>query len=210
MLPWLLGRCSLQLRKSHACANMVFPRTERVFILKHFSHRNCLLLFMKHLAMLSLKIGVWWAVSWRWIVGPLFFWGENAERYQNILTQLSSLLEEIKQIVGFKIMGQRPTLRTQLPYCKSYLMSVLLGVAFGHRDLQTLTRQTSSCRSVSKKEVIRITHEVWRKWNLILNRLLPTLTQKHFAKSHGTHWKGWMLVFEKVVDIFSICHKAVL
>jgi hypothetical protein len=34
--PWLLGRCSRQLRKSCAGANMVYSRAERVFILEHY------------------------------------------------------------------------------------------------------------------------------------------------------------------------------
>jgi hypothetical protein len=65
-------------------------------------------------------------------------------------------------------------------------------VGRGHRGLQTSPRQTSFCQDFSKKGFIRITHEAWKKLNL--NRLLPILTQKHFAKSHT----------------FSICCKAVL
>jgi hypothetical protein len=34
--PWLLGRCSRQLRKRCARANMVYSRAERVFILEHY------------------------------------------------------------------------------------------------------------------------------------------------------------------------------
>jgi hypothetical protein len=34
--PWLLGRCSRQLRKSCAGPNMVYSRTERVFVLEHY------------------------------------------------------------------------------------------------------------------------------------------------------------------------------
>jgi hypothetical protein len=36
MSPLLLGRCSRQLRKSCAFANMVYSRAERVFILEHY------------------------------------------------------------------------------------------------------------------------------------------------------------------------------
>jgi hypothetical protein len=46
----------------------------------------------------------------------------------------------MKGIAGFNMMGRRPTLQRQQLYCKSSLMSALLGVAFGHRDLQTLLR----------------------------------------------------------------------
>jgi hypothetical protein len=34
--PLLLGRCSRQLRKSCAVANMMYSRAERVFILEHY------------------------------------------------------------------------------------------------------------------------------------------------------------------------------
>jgi hypothetical protein len=34
--PWLLGRCSRQLRESSAGANMLYSRAERVFILDHY------------------------------------------------------------------------------------------------------------------------------------------------------------------------------
>jgi hypothetical protein len=36
------------------------------------------------------------------------------------------------------MMGRRPTLQIQLVVCKSSLLSALLGLAFGHRDLLTL------------------------------------------------------------------------
>jgi hypothetical protein len=36
MLPWLLGCCSYQLRKSCAGANMVYSREKRVFILEYY------------------------------------------------------------------------------------------------------------------------------------------------------------------------------
>jgi hypothetical protein len=42
----------------------------------------------------------------------------------------------------------------------------------------------------SKEEFIRITHETCRNWNTILNRRLPTLKQKYFAKSHERTKRG--------------------
>jgi hypothetical protein len=42
-------------------------------------------------------------------------------------------------LLDFNIMRRRPTLRTQLIYCCTALVSALWGVAFGHRDIQTLT-----------------------------------------------------------------------
>jgi hypothetical protein len=47
MVSWLLGRCSRQMRKSYAGANMVYSRAERVFILEHCFAWNC----VKHVAM---------------------------------------------------------------------------------------------------------------------------------------------------------------
>jgi hypothetical protein len=39
--PWLLGRYSRQLRKSYGGANMMYSRTERVFILEqHFASKS--------------------------------------------------------------------------------------------------------------------------------------------------------------------------
>jgi hypothetical protein len=51
------------------------------------------------------------------------------EGYQNLLIQLISVLRKIKGTAGFNMMGRRPTLRTQLLYCKNSLESALLGVA---------------------------------------------------------------------------------
>jgi hypothetical protein len=69
----------------------------------------------------------------------------------------------MKGIVGFNIMGRRSTLQTQdLLYCKISLVSALLGVAFGHRNLQTLPRHTYFCGDLSKKGFIQITQEAWR------------------------------------------------
>jgi hypothetical protein len=57
----------------------------------------------------------------------------------------------MKGTAGLNKMGPRPTLRTQLLYCKSSFVSAMLGVAFGHRDLQTFPRQTSFCEDFTKK-----------------------------------------------------------
>jgi hypothetical protein len=97
-------------------------------------------------------------------VGPLFSEKTiNEERYHNLMTQFISLPEEMKKkIAGFKMTGRRPTLQTQLLHCKSSLVSALLGVAFGHRDLRALLRQNTSCGDFSNKKFIRITHEAWR------------------------------------------------
>jgi hypothetical protein len=40
--------------------------------------------------------------------------------------------------------------------------------------------------------------------------LLPTLTRKHPSKVALNTLKGRMLVFEKVVDIFNNCYKAIM
>jgi hypothetical protein len=94
----------------------------------------------------------------------------------------------VKGIAAYNMMGRQPILPTQqLLYCNNSLVSVLLGVGFGRRDLQTLPRQTSFLCGFLKEEFIRITHEAWRNWNTILNRRLPTITQKYFEKSHKTH-----------------------
>jgi hypothetical protein len=52
--PSLLGRCSRQLRKSCAGAKLVYLRTQRAFILKHYFASKSFPLFVKHLAVSTL------------------------------------------------------------------------------------------------------------------------------------------------------------
>jgi hypothetical protein len=49
------------------------------------------------------------------------------------------------------------------------------------------------CGYFWKKEFIRKTRKAWRNWNTILKSLLPTLTQKHFAKLRKHTRKGGFL-----------------
>jgi hypothetical protein len=61
-----------------------------------------------------------------------------------------------------------------------------------HVCLQTLLMSKRKCRFLSvrisqRKEIISITHEDWRNWNITVNRSLPTVTQKHLAKLHEAH-----------------------
>jgi hypothetical protein len=51
----LLGRCLRQLRKICAGADIVHSNAERVFIFEHYLYQNCLLIFLKHLAMRILR-----------------------------------------------------------------------------------------------------------------------------------------------------------
>jgi hypothetical protein len=83
-------------------------------------------------------------------------------------------------------MERRPTLQIELLYCKKSLVSVLLGVALGHRDHQTSPSQTS----VEISQRMSLTYEAWRKQNTTLNRLLLTLAQKHFAGRKKHYKKG--------------------
>jgi hypothetical protein len=81
----------------------------------------------------------------------------------------------------FNVMGGRPTSKKLLQSC---LVSALLGVTFGHRDLHTSPRQPSFCYRFLN-ERIWVTHKAWRKWNTVLDRLLPTAINKHFAVSRN-------------------------
>jgi hypothetical protein len=47
-LPWFLGRCSQEVRKICAMANMVYSRAEHVFILEHYFAWKSSLLFVNH------------------------------------------------------------------------------------------------------------------------------------------------------------------
>jgi hypothetical protein len=163
------------LSKSYAGANIVYSRAERVFVLEH-----CFPL--KSFATVREAFSN---------VYP-----DKKVRNKTIIHRLVTKFRDTGSVCDRKHVrrrtttGRRPTLRTQLLYCKSSLVSALLGVAFGHRGLQTYPRQTSFCVDFSKKGFIPVTHEAWRNWNTKLNILLPTLTQKQFPKSHETQWKG--------------------
>jgi hypothetical protein len=63
---------------------------------------------------------------------------------------------------------------------------------------------------VHSRELIEISHEAWRNSHTILSRLLPTLTQKNFAKSYQSQWKVWGISSRKMADISTNCCKAVL
>jgi hypothetical protein len=54
------------------------------------------------------------------------------------------------------MVGWLPTLQTQLLCCKSFLVTSLLGVAFGHPDLQTSHDPATFCGDYSKKECVWI------------------------------------------------------
>jgi hypothetical protein len=98
---------------------------------------------------------------------------QNLSPAQNRRAKLISLLEENVSDYCFVHDGARPAVRTeQLLYCKSSSVGVLLGVAFGHRDLQTSSGQTSFWKDFSTEDFIRITQESWRNGNRISNILL--------------------------------------
>jgi hypothetical protein len=54
------------------------------------------------------------------------------EQYHNLQAQFISMLKKMKGIDGSNLMGQQPTLQTQLLLCNSSLMSPLMGVILGH------------------------------------------------------------------------------
>lgn len=88
---------------------------------------------------------------------------------------------KLKGVDGFSIMWWLPTLQTQLLYCKSYLGTALLGLTFDHLSLQTSYHPISFYRDLLNKESAAwITYEVWRKQNILLNRLVSALTHKFF------------------------------
>jgi hypothetical protein len=68
------------------------------------------------------------------------------------MTQLISVLEG-KNGLLFQEDGRKPTPRTQLPYFNSYFVSILLGVAFDHRDLQTFSGRLLSAGISQRKNL---------------------------------------------------------
>jgi hypothetical protein len=72
----------------------VYSRAERVFILEHYLSSKPFPAVREAFPLHSLKPGAWFAVSRRRIMGAQFLQTINAERYQNLLAQFISLLEE--------------------------------------------------------------------------------------------------------------------
>ncbi len=55
------------------------------------------------------KVGVWCAIIWRWIVGPIFFTTTiTSDMYADILMQFIALLEEDERDCIFQQDGARP------------------------------------------------------------------------------------------------------
>jgi hypothetical protein len=62
----------------------------------------------------SQKIGCWYAISRKWILGPIFFSETiTAEKYQEIIIQFISLLNEEELFAGYSRMALPGTLQTQ-------------------------------------------------------------------------------------------------
>jgi hypothetical protein len=124
------------------------------------SHRHILLLSVKCLAMITLTRKYW--VSQQYTecdtiseVPRVFSFEEKTRNGIKIMSPNSFLCcQTIKAICSFEHNGWRSTLRTQPLYCKSSLVSALLGVAFGGRYIQTLPYQICLCWNFSKKEFI--------------------------------------------------------
>jgi hypothetical protein len=57
---------------------------------------------------------------------------------------------------------------------------------FGDHDPQNLYHLTFLCGDFLKKESTTITQEVWRTFNIKVNRLLPALTNKLFEMFQET------------------------
>jgi hypothetical protein len=68
----------------------------------------------------SQKTGCWYAISRKRIVGPIFFPETvTAEKYQEIIMQLISLLNEEEHFAGYSRMALPRTLQTQQSKCLS-------------------------------------------------------------------------------------------
>jgi hypothetical protein len=173
--PLLLGRCSRHLRKSCAGANMAYSRVERVFIFEHYFASKLFAAVREAFSNAYPDKEVANKTTIHWLVT------EFRDRWSVCDTSGVGLCWQMRRSA---------TLNTSASAAEIFQNTVSakwIICAFGHHDLQTLWCQTFFCGDFSKKESIWTVHEAWRNRNTIFHRLLPTLTQKHFAKSHGTH-----------------------
>jgi len=117
---------------------------------------------------------------WKANFGIIVLRGDNAERYQNILTQFSSVLEGAERV---------STRWGDMPHCK-------YNKCFTERNSWkgTVGHGLWPPRSPDfippdflmlgfLKEFIRIDRDAWINWNTVLERVSSTLIQKHLANS---------------------------
>jgi hypothetical protein len=110
----------------------------------------------------------------------------------------SLCLKELQQTASFSMMGQLPTLQTQLLYCKSCL---------------ALFRMTPG-RPISRLHTtwlfsVRASYRTYLNNTGSLEELKYTTEQAVDSNDSWSLCSVWMLFFKKLVDIFSICFKAV-
>jgi hypothetical protein len=79
--------------------------------------------------------------------------------------------------------------------------SALVGVALSY----PANSQIDFLEDFSRKEFFAISHESWTNLNTVLNISVNVMAQKQFPKSQETGYKSRKLVFDNLVDIFSIC-----
>jgi hypothetical protein len=128
------------MRKRYAGTNMVYSRAESVLILEHYFQSKWFAAVREAFSnaypdkAVPNKTTIHRLVTTFWDTGSVC--NRKHVRRRTLLTG--------ERDCGHRHVGPRPTLRTQeLLYCKSPLVRALLGAASGHRDLQTLPRQTS-------------------------------------------------------------------
>jgi hypothetical protein len=114
----------------------------------------------------------------------------------------------MKGIAGFSMLGRRLSLRTQPLYCKSSLVSALLGVAFGHRDLRTLIRQTSFCgisqivHPNNPRSLEELKHSIEQTVAIIGPETLFRVARKTLKKGECLSSKRWGTFSASVVKLF--------
>jgi hypothetical protein len=166
--PSLLGRCSCQLRYSHAGANTVYSRVERVFFHEnYFSSKSFVAIREEFGDVYPYKEVMNKATHW--LVTE--FWDTGSVRDGKYIRRPTCW--QARRCSCFSVMGLRP---------------ILLGVALGHRYLRNLPTPELFLWGFLQSP---------RSWNTIRNVLLPTLTQKHFAELHKTLERGRMLVLRR-------------
>jgi hypothetical protein len=140
----LLGRCSRQLRKSCAGANMVYSRAERVLILQHYFASKSLVAVRETFAYSDKEMPYETRIHQLWI--KFLDMGRFCDR-KNVPRRTV--------LTGKTLVTLKKHSEQQL-YCESFLVSALLGIVFGHRNLsRPYLARRPSVRTSQRKSLFK-------------------------------------------------------
>jgi hypothetical protein len=151
----------------------------------------------------SLKVGVWCAVSWQRIIGPIFFSKTiTAERYQDFSMNFIFLWEVYEQDCWFQQDGATVhTANSTMQMLNEFFGGRIFLEACGLLDLQIYRHQISVFGGFRRRTCTKTTRTHLNNWNKILSCAFQTSLQKLFTGLHQTWGKEWMHTSLNAVDI---------